>query len=392
MPNHWFWQGTVGWNRFDRIKNTYRFEFDDQSQTLVDGQQDTSAATGLLARFTLASDRRDRTWNFLFGLENYAETAEGVRIVDSTAATVGKAGNNDLGVFGAAKATLFQRKLTVQGGARWTRNDLYGSALTPALWLLWQPTQPWQLRISYANGFRSPGLKELYFNFIDINHYIVGSTALKPERSDNLRAELRRNLTSGKRKIEASLTCSGFYNRVSNRIVLYEYAPAQYQYTNLEHWETTGGSLGIQFSASAWLRFRSEAVLTGFFNTYAENSDSLSRFNWSPDWVNDLSFFFANHRGTFTIWHKMTGRTPFFFERAGAVVQGTTDGWHLLNCSLGGSFFKGKIRLNTGVKNLLDTRQIRTGADTGTVHGGSDLRPVHWGRTVFVSAVFRWEM
>jgi len=391
LPGQWFWQGTVGWNRFDRIKNSYRLDFEDERQTLLEGQQDTSAATGLLTRVTLASDRRDRSWNFLLGAENYVERAEGARIVDSTATAAGKAGNNDLGLFGSAKTNLFQRKLILQGGARWTHNRLYGTALTPSVWLLWQPTPAWQIRMSYANGFRSPGLKELYFNFIDINHFIVGNTELQPERSDNFRTELRWNPCSDKQKTGAGISISGFYNRVRDRIVLYEYAPTQYRYTNLNRWETTGGSMGVNFRAGDWLRVRSEVVLTGFFNTYSEGNNALRRFDWSPDWVNDLTFFFANQRGTLALWHKMTGPTPYFFEKDGVVQQSTTAGWHLLNASLGGRFFKGKIGLNAGVKNLLNTQQIRTGTDGGAVHGGGgDLRPVHWGRSFFITTTFFW--
>jgi hypothetical protein len=173
-----------------------------------------------------------------------------------------------------------------------------------------------------------------------------------------------------------------------DRIILSEFAPVQYHYVNLHRWETTGGGLGISLTFRNWLRFRSDVVMTGFFNTYSEESDSLQKLNWSPDWVNDLTFSFFKQRGTFTVWHKMTGRTPFFYEDMGDVKQGESETWHLLNTSLGGSFFKRKIRLNLGVKNLLDMQQIRSGASSDVGHSESDMRPVHWGRTFFVTAIF----
>ena len=75
-------------------------------------------------------------------------------------------------------------------------------------------------------------------------------------------------------------------------------------------------------------------------------------------------------------------------ENAGEVKQGESEGWHLLNASLGGNVLQRKVRLNVGVKNILDKRQIRSGASQEVGHDGGDLRPVHWGRTFFVSAVF----
>jgi len=390
LPGRWFWQATAGWNRFDRIKNSYRFDLEEQRRTLLEGQQDTSAAIGRLGRLTVARDRADRRWNFLFGIEHFTERAEGVRIVDSAAATVGRADSRDLGLFASAKATFFEGRLILQGGSRWTFNSLYGSAATPSAWLLWRPQSRWQLRLSYANGFRSPGLKELYFNFIDINHFIVGNTALRPERSDNLRAELRRQ-SQEHRHMVWRMSLSGFYNRVRDRIVLVEFAPVQYRYINLRHWETVGGGCGVGLSIGEWLRFQSDVVLTGFFNTLSEEyatETALPRFLWAPDWVNDLTLLLPNQRFYFTLWHKMTGPTPYFFEENRQLVQGRAQGWHLLNLAAGGHFFEQRVRLSAGVKNLLGTRQIRARSTTEIGHGSGELRPVHWGRTFFVSGTF----
>jgi outer membrane receptor for ferrienterochelin and colicins len=380
-----FWQATAAANQFDRVKNTYRFDFEDSKKGLIEGQQDTSAASGLLTRFTLASDRRDRRFNFLLGAENYAESADSKRIVDSTSTAQNRARSNDFGFFGSVKA-VFAGKLTLQGGARWTQNRLYGAAVTPSLWALWQPAAGWQLRVSYANGFRSPGLKELYFNFIDINHYLVGNPDLRPERSDNLRGELSWTLQQSN-KNALRMTAAGFYNRVRDRIILAEFAPVQYQYENLSRWETVGGSTGLTYSRGTWLRFRTEAVLTGFHNTYAEETDSLPLRSWSPDWVNELTLNAWDGRIGCTIWHKHTGATPYFFEDDGQVRQGKSDSWNMLNAALNVAFLHRKVRANLGVKNILDTQQIRSGASDELGHVADGLRPVHWGRTFFVNVV-----
>lgn len=386
-PGRLFWQTTVGWNQFDRIKNTYRFDFESQEKSLLEGEQDTSAASGLLARATLASDRRDRPWNFLVGLENYYETAEGVRIVDSSEANPGRARGNDFALFASAKTKIWN-KLTLQGGARWTQNQLFGAAVTPSAWLMWQPAAGWQARFCYANGFRSPGLKELYFNFIDINHYVVGNTNLKPERSDNYRAEISWRNEDKAERFSVAVTASGFYNTVRDRIILSEYGPAQYRYDNLRNWKTTGGGVGFTLNYHQWLRFSSNVVMTGFFNAYSEENDSLRTLDWSPDWVNDLTISLFKQRMSCSIWHKMTGRTPYFFDEDGAIKQGESEGWDLLNASVGGNFFKQGIRLNAGVKNIFNTRQIRSGASDVVGHSDAGMRPVHWGRTYFVTAIF----
>ena len=41
-----------------------------------------------------------------------------------------------------------------------------------------------------CKGFRSPSIKELYFEFVDVNHNILGNENLVPEDSDNLQFNL----------------------------------------------------------------------------------------------------------------------------------------------------------------------------------------------------------
>jgi outer membrane receptor for ferrienterochelin and colicin len=84
----------------------------------------------------------------------------------------------------------------------------------------------------------------------------------------------------------------------------------------------------------------------------------------------------------------MTGSTPYFFEENRQLVQGRAEGWHLLNLAAGGHFFEQRVRLSAGVKNLLGTRQIRARSTTEIGHSSGELRPVHWGRTFFVSGTF----
>ena len=125
-------------------------------------------------------------------------------------------------------------------------------------------------------------------------------------------------------------------------------------------------------------------MVTGFYNAYSEENDSLQTLNWSPDWVNDLTLSFFKQKATVNIWHKMTGRTPFFFEDMGAVKQGESQGWHLLNASLGTGLLQRKIRLNVGVKNMLNTRQIRSGASNELGHNDGDFATACIGGGLFL--------
>jgi outer membrane receptor for ferrienterochelin and colicins len=69
-------------------------------------------------------------------------------------------------------------------GIRVTRHSKYGYSIVPKIALMIRH-DPLTFRISYGQGYRSPSLKELYYNF---NHFgmfdILGNPNLKPEKSN----------------------------------------------------------------------------------------------------------------------------------------------------------------------------------------------------------------
>ena len=379
-------QATLGYNGFQRIKNSYRMDFEQDTQLLLDGMQDTSSATGYLSRFTYAIDNKARKWNYLFGLENYFETATGTRLIDTTSTNPGEAITNDLGLFASGKVRV-SNQLTLQTGARWTINMRYGSAVTPSTWLLWQPKLPFQTRFSYAYGFRSPSLKELFFNFIDVNHFVIGNSNLNPERSLNLRGEITWK-TFNFNKVDITLTATGFYNKVNDRIILTALGPVHYEYRNVETWKTKGASFRVNANVGNWLRFQSDVISTGFHNSNIENNGT-SDLLWSTDWTNDLTFTFLDGKLSWNIWQKLTGKTPFFYNQDGKTEQGTTNSYNMLNSGLSTHFLNKKIRINTGVKNLFNIRELQANNNNGIHIEASNQQNLHWGRTFYVNLILQ---
>ena len=381
-----FWQTTAGANTFLRKRNTYRYEFDTETQSLLAGEQDTISAEGYLLRSTIASNRKHKKVDFLAGFEGYQETAEGVRLIDTTATRPGYAVSRDLGIFGSAKWRIFPQ-FTVQAGARQTFNQVFGSAFSPSAWFVWRPSNTVTVKGSYANGFRSPALKELYFQFIDINHYVIGSPDLQPERSHNVRAELNWDAFSGS-KWTLKTGTHGFYNQIAERIILTEFAPAQFQYQNIATWKTTGAGANFTLSRGSHFCWKSAVILTGFYNTFNEsNNNDAPDLLWSPDWVNEVSASFMDNRLWVNLWQKTTGKTPYFYTLNEEVLRATTEKWTLLNASIGSSLLNNRVRVGAGVKNLLNITRINNGRSDG-IHSISPISTtaVNWGRSYFVTA------
>lgn len=60
---------------------------------------------------------------------------------------------------------FFNHQLNVVVGARFDRHEQYDSRLSPKLALRYQLLPELALRASYGNGFKTPGFRQLYFNF-----------------------------------------------------------------------------------------------------------------------------------------------------------------------------------------------------------------------------------
>jgi outer membrane receptor for ferrienterochelin and colicins len=379
----YFWQLTSGMNDFKRIRNSYRYDMETDTLALLEGQQDTSRAKGVIQRGTFATDFMRSKVNVLIGAEHFVEFAEGARFIDTTAERSGKASNSDLGVFSSVKWRPLT-ELTVQGGARLTVNENYGSVLSPSVWMLYHIAPRIRLRASYANGFRTPGIKELYFQFIDVNHFIVGNRELLPERSHNFRADL--NVTPrSNASFDLSFNLSGFYNQIKDRIILTEFAPVTYTYQNIAKWRTMGTGLSLNAQMMQRLTFKSSAVYTGFYNQIDDALTVADDLSWSVDWSNELTYRLLKDRFSVQLWHKYTGVTPYFYVQDGNTVESRTAAYSMLNGSVSTQAWGDRLRINLGAKNLLNKRTVETRISDGIHSNASQLLPIHWGRMYFVS-------
>ncbi|MEO0734084.1 MAG: TonB-dependent receptor, partial [Bacteroidota bacterium] len=234
---------TAGWNTFDRYKRTRRRDLEPDTTRLLPGGQDTTRYTGQLVRFSVNTTHQ-RALGGQLGLEYRWEGGSGGRILDTATQSRTPTTRNV-----AAWAGLRYRLTatwTVEATARIGYNSRYDHPVVPALHLLWRPTEQWRWRASYAAGFRAPAIQELFFNFIDVNHYIIGSQSLAAERSRNWRLQ---GAWDGGRRLPLSVDGELFYNRIQDRITIADLAgDARFTYVNLNEYETHGATLQLHYA------------------------------------------------------------------------------------------------------------------------------------------------
>ena len=373
---------TTAYNTWQREKKTELLDFEPDTASLFPGGQDTSDFNAFLHRTTL-STATHKTLSGQLGIEVYHEMGSGSRITDSTSLPIHTARLHNYALWGSLRHQL-TKDMTVLANVRYGYNTKYDHPLIPSVHFNWKPTAHWDMKLSYAHGFRAPSLKELHFNFIDINHHIIGNSDLQPEHSKNISASAQYT-TGSKSEGQFSATAKLFYNTIANRIVLTEFAQLQYNYQNLDHYETHGANLRLQYSIKRNLTIASGLAYTRLSDIGTPESEKL-QFTSLPEMQNELQYLLPKTGVRLSVIHRFFGRQVRFIENIDATItRGFIGEYHLLNASMHRSFWKNRITLAVGAKNIFDVQSFPFSGEVQGIHSsaGNSLL-LGWGRTFFM--------
>lgn len=280
--------------------------------------------------------------------------------------------------------------VSLQPGLRAMLNSDYKTPLVYGISIKYNPRN-FVIKASYAKGFRAPSLRQLYLQFIDNNHYILGNENLIAERADNVSINLNYNIRQNKNawNLEAGL----FYNAIENAIqlALSKTQPGLGQYFNVAGalYKTKGAEWGITFRHSPGIMISAGAIATG-----KTRLDETGRFAWSLDYVGSSTWNIQKYNLSIAVFYKYNDEYLEFagnYDQGGtlnAVGQQRTDDYHMMDASLTRSFFDGKLRVSAGVKNIMNVKLINSIGDIN-IHGSmNNATTIGYGRTFFISTKF----
>jgi outer membrane receptor for ferrienterochelin and colicins len=302
-----------------------------------------------------------------------------------------KAGSNavdDYAFFITSEITPSE-KVNIRPGLRFIKNSVYKAPpVIVSVNTRFALARNSDLRLSYARGFRSPSLRELYFNFIDANHLVIGNPGLKAETSHSYNLSLNFKKVTPK-EVVYSTVLGGFYNRVENLI---DYAFTASSDTaklmNISDSRTAGLSVTTLVKYKEW-NVTAGASYTGFYNSYAEEDKDLPELQWSPELNAGLGYSFEKIRFDINLFYKFTGKRPRYVANGTDFVLAKTEAYHMADLTFSKKLGK-YVVLNTGARNLFDTGRIQSSFTGGGVHTAGGLN-VATGRSFFAGLVFNWE-
>jgi outer membrane receptor for ferrienterochelin and colicins len=367
--NNWFWQFAASYTDFQRRTREFSTNMVTNSETDIASGADTVSYQSFFGRNTASfSGFKDLT--IQLGADVNYEVADGSRLQDGTQPQW------NVGLFAGTEWELNDR-LLLRPGIRFTYNPVFNTVPTPAFNARYQLKQT-TFRLGWGMGYRAPSPRELYHEFIDSNHNIIGNEKLTPEYSQNVNFQITQNIYD-----KLSLEGRFFYNTIRDRIGLVQRQSGTnpgFTYANIRDWTNHGLNLETSFDHNNWSSTVGFSYIGIAQNLETDNAEVpeyvyspelIARMNWSPG------------SNSFSVFYKYTGpNQQYRINDEGEAVLGGIEGFHWMDITWQRhwtSFLSSTI----GIKNVFDVTALNNSGGTGGVHGGGDTLVQGYGTSVF---------
>jgi outer membrane receptor for ferrienterochelin and colicins len=382
----------IGYTDYQRQTKTTIHDFEKNTDELTagHGEQDIAKFNSFIFRNTLQYQATDKI-ALQPGIDINREEASGERINGNPVIT-------DYAAFISAEIKP-TGKINIRPGLRFTKNSVYDAPpVIPSINSKFVLNAHLDIRLAYAYGFRSPALRELYFDFVDANHNIVGNPGLKAEYSNSFNGSL--NWSSAvKNNLHHSASLTGFFNDFNNQIDFAQSATNSnvYTYFNVNKAKTTGATLENRF---AWKKLDAAVGLSyiGYYRKLYDDKDYIKlddkNYLWSPEINTAVSYNVEKIKTKFSLFYKYTGEKPQYVTsntvNPPVLYIAKIAPYQLADLTVFTTINK-FISINAGVKNLFDVLDVNsTAASSGSMHSGNGALSVSYGRSYFLGLNFQW--
>ena len=367
----------ASFNTYSRQKNTYINTFTGEPLLAIfEGAQDTSQIQALELRGTWMRQFSENIQS-TSGIEWRNEVAEGGRIAE------GEAIDKEFSLFNASEFDF--TFLTLRTGIRWSHSNRSGDALLPSLHLK-KSIGKVALRTGYAKGYRLPSLRELFFDFNDQNHRILGNVDLKPESSDYLFASATYRNTKNEILFESSTRI--YYSEFKDLI---DFAssptdPTIITLLNTESLRSQGIKIGQRISKDKW----DAMAQFNFINTQYTTEQN----DWNKNFATSVTLTYAiNDNLKSSVNALIKGKNAQLINdiTAGedAVLVSIVDPYCLIDANLSYSL-SNDLYITVGLRNLLNEQIVD--ASGGGVHGMEQKELIHYGRSAFLNIKWNFKI
>ena len=376
----------ASFSNYDKIKNTYLNDLTSGNKKLVPNEQDTTRFNDVIFRLVYSLGDEDSKLKYFGGLDLNREEGRGKRIKDEYQQI------GDYSVFTGLNYSPV-RVLSLQAGLRFIYNTQYVAPIVYSLNAKYDISEFFMLRASLASGFRAPSLKELYLEFVDVNHDIHGNQNLLAETSVSTNILFQYN-SNNTRDYVWGIELNLFNNNIKDNIQLIPQSDNSnvYTYMNVNRFISRGAEIGFNNSIYPWLSMKLGFAVTGQNIDYS-GLDKRA-FDYYYGISTSVNYSLRKWNIDFSLYYKYNGEYPqiyFVGENEEPEIR-FMQAYHSLDLNLSKWFWKRRLNLQLGAKNIFDNTNINlSDGQSGGIHnGGGGSVPVNWGRTYFIRFQFKF--
>jgi outer membrane receptor for ferrienterochelin and colicins len=344
----------------------------------TDQTQDTSTYHDIVARAVYILNSRNRRVSFQAGVDIDQEYSHQSLLLGA---------DQNIGDYAVFSSALFRPVigLDIQPALRFSYNTKYNTPLIPSLNIKYDFKKYFTLRASYGMGYRAPSLQELFLSFHDSNHSLDGNPNLSPEKGNSVSLEFDFHIRKGDHLVK--LTNTGFFNQIKNKIDYIQTGytvTASYQYFNINSYTNAGAEHVLQYD---WKRLSlSAGVNYIWYQVDLGQSSAPTQRMISPDATFRGGYKIPKAEIGIILAYKYSGRKFLYSITGGNADEvGYINSYHSLDVSLVRNFWKDRIQLTCGAKNLLNVNTVSTFGAQAFGHQGANGAMINMGRIYFVS-------
>ena len=349
-----------------------------EQMVAVPYEHDTNWFHQVMSRGTYANVAFSEKLSYQMGYEFNHEFSFGSRMVNQSA------NMGDYNLFASTEWKPFKHFL-LRPAMRIIYHTQYNAPIVPSINFKYDIRESIAVRGSYARGFRAPSLKELYLQFVDAAHNIRGNEQLSAETSDNMQLGLSYAYKWESRIVRFEPIL--FYNRIQNMIDLARVGSgndAMFQYVNINNFTSYGSSCNLEYRTEPYQVSLGYSV-TGRKNELPNYMPS-NQFFYAHEWRFNAAYLIKKYNLSLNYFCKLNGRIQIYEYNAiqNDVTLDFIDPFALMDFTINKSFFKQRLSLTGGVKNILDVINVNANLSSGPHASGSSIAAAGMGRSGFI--------
>lgn len=296
-------------------------------------------------------------------------------------------------VFAVAEIKLTDN-FSIRPGARYSFQSKFDNQYALSLGARQLFKNDFEIRASVGKSFRTPSFEELFTELIFSGHYFVGNENLIPERSTSYEASIKKRFYIGSDAAVATNLIASFMDikdRIDMALIGFDETNnnPMYQYININKYNMWNVSTNNQLEYNQW-RFNLGASLVGI-SRFIDNGEFQSddKYLYSFNLNSSVSYNIQKWNTIASIYYKFTGKTQQFVEDQQGYALSDIESYNWLDASIQKNFFKDKLELTMGARNLFNITDInQTNLNQGGGHSVSSQILLAYGTSYFTKLTY----